>query len=395
MPSFDQQPKIVVLDVETTGTFRTDRIVEISLITLDENSMPIDEYDTLVNPERDIGLSHLDGTNVTSIHGITATMVANAPTFEEIAPAVARRLDDAVLVGHNIAFDIRFLKREFERLDESSFDPGIPVCTYETSGLSLENAVSEFNLSSQQAHRALTDARMCAELMTKTVDGDTECAPAFCVASGDPNPRTLRRGAVDPTKIIKRKISPIHSPWNGDSTGMYRYVLNHVLDDGKIDSRERKQLEELAEELQLSNEQVKEICQLHLATLVAAVERDGIVGEDEHDFLERIAKAMGLENEPIPSMTDLPEEASVEAGMTVCFSGDATMIDSAYTRSFLEKTATLAHLVPRPSVTKKLDMLVLFDPNSYSGKAQKARKYGISIMSVEQFLDEIFAGRPN
>ena len=213
MASFDQPTKKVVLDVETTGLFRTDRIVEISLITLDENSLPIDEYYALVNPERDIGRSYFDGKNVTTIHGITATMVANAPTFEEIAPALTKRLDGAVLIGHNVAFDIRFLTQAFNRLDESFFDPGIPVCTWrESGGLSLENAVYEFNLLSQLAHRSLTDARMCAELMSKTVDGDTECLPAVCEVFEDPNPRTLRRGAVDPKLTIKRNMVVTDSP---------------------------------------------------------------------------------------------------------------------------------------------------------------------------------------
>lgn len=383
--TFSKAAKKVVLDVETTGFGKTDRIIEVSALTVDPISLtPIDEYDTLVNPERDIGNSY--------IHGITASMVTSAPTFAEIAPALARRLDGAILIGHNVAFDAWMLLQEFNRLgDLSSFDPGLPVCTYKAAGVSLEEAGKQYLLTNESMHRALTDARITAELAAIVVDDDTDCRPAFCMASGDPNPRTLRRGAIDPTKAIKRKVSAVDSPWNGDRSGMYRYVLNYVLDDGRIDPDERAVLRDLADELQLSESQVREICRLHLATLIAASERDGVVDKDERKRLEMNANAMGLGDEPLPEMTDLPEDTSVAIGMNVCFSGNATQIHPTYSREYLEQLAVLARMEPRPSVTKALDILVLADIRSASGKARTARKYGIRVISVERFIHEIGA----
>ena len=62
-------PTPVVVDVETTGFGRSDKIVEIAAITLDSATWEtIGEYDTLINPERDVG--------PTGVHGITASMVA-------------------------------------------------------------------------------------------------------------------------------------------------------------------------------------------------------------------------------------------------------------------------------------------------------------------------------
>ena len=59
--------KFVVIDVETTGFSNQDRIIEIALITLDSETLKAaEEYDTLINPERDITATH--------VHGITATM---------------------------------------------------------------------------------------------------------------------------------------------------------------------------------------------------------------------------------------------------------------------------------------------------------------------------------
>ena len=62
---------LVVIDCETTGLGSHDRIVEIAALTLDPRTWELtDEYDTLINPERDVG--------PVGIHGITASMVQTA-----------------------------------------------------------------------------------------------------------------------------------------------------------------------------------------------------------------------------------------------------------------------------------------------------------------------------
>ena len=60
-----------VIDVETTGFGKSDRVVEAAVVLLDPNNLNIvDEFETLVNPLRDIGAIH--------VHGITASMVGEA-----------------------------------------------------------------------------------------------------------------------------------------------------------------------------------------------------------------------------------------------------------------------------------------------------------------------------
>ena len=86
---------LVVIDCETTGLGSHDRIVEIAALTLDPRTWELtDEYDTLINPERDVG--------PVGIHGITASMVETAPTFPEIITTLARRLHGATLIAHNL-----------------------------------------------------------------------------------------------------------------------------------------------------------------------------------------------------------------------------------------------------------------------------------------------------
>lgn len=93
--------RIVVVDTETTGVYPTDRVVEIALITLSLDGEVMDVFDTLIQPECDVG--------ATFIHGITASMVAGAPIFADVAGDVALRLDGACVAAHNLPFDSRML----------------------------------------------------------------------------------------------------------------------------------------------------------------------------------------------------------------------------------------------------------------------------------------------
>jgi hypothetical protein len=64
---FGDADRIAVIDVETTGLSNNDRVVEIAIVTLDAAGDVVDEFDTLINPMRDVGPSW--------IHGIDASMV--------------------------------------------------------------------------------------------------------------------------------------------------------------------------------------------------------------------------------------------------------------------------------------------------------------------------------
>jgi len=96
--------RIAVIDVETTGVYSTDRIVEVAVLTLDCDGRVHDEFETLVQPIRDVG--------PTWLHGIDASMLRGAPTFADVAHHIASRLDGAIVVGHNVRFDMRMIGNE-------------------------------------------------------------------------------------------------------------------------------------------------------------------------------------------------------------------------------------------------------------------------------------------
>ena len=204
MANDSRDAPIAVFDCETTGGGRDDRIVEIAVVTLDPVTLEtIDEYETLVNPERAVGLRRT--------HGITPSMLKAAPVFCEIAAPLARRLHGGVLAAHNL-HDVRMLRREFERMDVA-FHPGAGVCTYQATRKKLAAACDVFGIELEHQHRALADARATARLIGAVL-GPPLVAAAAAVGSVPRarNPRTLRREDVRPpgprTRAVRRPPAP-------------------------------------------------------------------------------------------------------------------------------------------------------------------------------------------
>jgi DNA polymerase-3 subunit epsilon len=118
-----------ILNLETTGLFPSghDWVVEIVLVLADHEGNLVTEWHSLVNPNRDLG--------PTSIHGITADLANEAPSFSELIGDILQLVNGRRLVAHNAGFDQRFLEAEFER---AGVNPGQldALCTMQiASGL--------------------------------------------------------------------------------------------------------------------------------------------------------------------------------------------------------------------------------------------------------------------
>ena len=155
--------RCVFVDLETTGTSAArERITEVGIVSVDfdGDSVRVQEWSSLVNPQRPIP------SEIQWLTGITNAMVRDAPTFAELADTLLERLRDAVFIAHNARFDYGFLKAEFARL-------GIPwrattLCTVRLSRLidpdrsphTLDAVAARYGLDGEQRHRALGDARV-------------------------------------------------------------------------------------------------------------------------------------------------------------------------------------------------------------------------------------------
>lgn len=161
----DPDQAYVVVDVETTGGRSAHhRVTEIGAVKVIGGKV-IDEFSTLVNPERSIP------RNITRLTGISDEMVKDAPKFSEIAKAFRKFVGTAVFVAHNASFDYGFVRDEFRRLEESfrcptlctvvamrRFFPGLP-------SYSLASLTKHFGIPLETHHRALCDARATAGLL--------------------------------------------------------------------------------------------------------------------------------------------------------------------------------------------------------------------------------------
>ena len=103
-----ETPIYTIIDVETTG--RSNQITEISIFKFDGKKV-IDEFTSLVNPNA------LIPPYITTLTGIDNALVANAPTFAEIAEEIENITKDTIFVAHNVNFDYNVIGNEFKAIN--------------------------------------------------------------------------------------------------------------------------------------------------------------------------------------------------------------------------------------------------------------------------------------
>ena len=376
--------KYAVIDLETTGFGNTDRVVEIGVVVIDPaDGSIIDEFDTMLNPSRDLGATH--------IHGITATMVESAPTFADVSGALARVLGGNIMVAHNLPFDRRFLVNEFTRAG-ITIDTGDGLCTLQLSGEKLNAACERRGIMLEHQHRALADARATAQLLL-TLDADAGRTPVSFSTDVPPGmPRTLRRDSIthEVMPLVPSRFR-VRYP-TSDELGMsYLNVLDAYLDDLVLSEDEQVALHDLAATYAITDERRIELHEAYVQALIAAARRDGIVSEAERQLIAAVTSALGVDPGLVPEATAQPKVTSLE-GSRICFTGAAVIAGIQMDRGKLEAIAAQYGMQPVASVTKTTcDLLVAADPASTSGKAQKARQYGIPVISVRDFMSQIDA----
>lgn len=103
-----QQAHLAALDLEGTGAQDRDdeAILEIAVVPITDGQPDLaSAYCTLVHPERAVPRQPWVSP------GLTTAALAHAPIITDIEPELARRLDGAFIVGHNVGVDWRLLHR--------------------------------------------------------------------------------------------------------------------------------------------------------------------------------------------------------------------------------------------------------------------------------------------
>ncbi|MFC0863643.1 exonuclease domain-containing protein [Sphaerimonospora cavernae] len=391
-----------VIDVETTGLAprRNDRVIEIGVVHLTPTGEVTGEWATLLNPERDLGPQH--------IHGIRAADVRHAPTFKDIAGTLAELLHERVVVAHNLPFDLGFVSQEFSRLGaDVPLRRDLGICTMAEAARYLPEAPRALAACCAMAdiplnghHDALIDARAAAALLRHYLGLAAPAVPwrdLLHLATQTSWPHlppsdtpAVRRGAAADrnghflARIVDR-LPRVPHPAAADS---YLALLDQVLLDHHISAAEADALVQLATDLGLGRADLERLHRGYLAALAEAALADGVVTEAERRELELVAALLDLP--PAAVETALSRTAGettpaisrfqLTPGDLIVFTGE---MDGG--REAWEARARRAGYAPHPSVTKKVRLLVAADPDTLSGKARKARAYGLPIVTPDAF----------
>lgn len=163
-----------ILDIETTGgKYNEEGITEIAIYKFDGHKV-VDQFITLVNPEKEIQ------PFVVNLTGINNAMLKNAPKFYEIAKRIIEITEDCSIVAHNANFDYRILKTEYDRL---GFDfKRNTLCTVELSrklipdqnSYSLGKLCKAIGIPMSDRHRANGDALATVQLFKLLLEKDSD-----------------------------------------------------------------------------------------------------------------------------------------------------------------------------------------------------------------------------
>ena len=391
-----------VIDLETTGLFpqKRDRILEVGIIALSDTGEVESEWTTLVNPQRDVGPTH--------IHGITARDVLDAPTFAEVAAGVIAALAGRTLVAHNARFDTQFLDYEFERAGLGTRPPTPSLCTMQLSSSYLRGASRKLKdccsaaaVEHSAQHTALGDARAVAGLLTYYL----QCA-GVPVPWRDINRRTrshwwptltaqgsirtfTRTGAPRrPDAWLDRITSNL--PRNPDARiEAYLDVLEQAMLDGYLSAHEEQALIEVAEDLGLHRDQLAALHATYLDSMAISAWADGVVTEGETLQLVSVAGMLGLPSGLVHIALERAERAKSNSerdggfrlgpGDQVVFTG-ALSVPRDKWEGLVEQVG-----LRNGGVNKGTRVVVAADPDSQSGKAAKARSYGIPVITEAAF----------
>lgn len=229
---------LVFLDLETTGaTAHVDRITEIGLVEVD-CGRHAGEWSSLVNPQRRIPPS------IQTLTGINDAMVAEAPTFDQLAPDLYDRLADKVLVAHNARFDYGFLRQEFQRAGLAF--RAKTLCTVKLSRRlypehahhNLDSLIARHHLDCRARHRALGDAEAVWQFLRLAAaerGAEVLAVAARQVAKQPSLPAHLDRAMIDAIPeapgvylLYGESGAPLYV---GKSIDMRARVLSHFADD--------------------------------------------------------------------------------------------------------------------------------------------------------------------
>ena len=394
-----------VIDFETTGLFPGghDRVIEIGVVHTDAHGSVTGQWETLVNPKRDLGRQ--------DIHHIHASDILDAPTFEQIAAQLVELLRDRVIVAHNASFDTRFLFAELERAGYSMWQQPPVQCTMQLareflpgSGRALVDCCDAYDIVIDDAHRASADALATARLLEAYVlshpmwEGWNEHLLAAEQVSWPtanlPSAEWMTRPAASdapPPHFLERITVTLPEHAGPSECTDYLALLDRALLDRQLSVHETRGLVELAENLGIDRASAQQLHLDYFGAVAAAAWADGVLTEAEIVDLCAVGDLLAIDTSVIGAALEPPIETAtptvighfeIQPGDLVVLTGEMSRPRSDWDRDLAFHGFTTWN-----AVTKKVKLLAAADPDSLSGKARKARDYGIPVVSESWMLE--------
>lgn len=181
---------LVFLDVETTGLRpSSDDIIEVSAIRFEAGMVPVSCFTTLCKPRKPVP------AEASAINNISDEMVADSPSFSQVAASLSDFLHGCNIAGYNLDFDLRFIfaggatlpmeKRFYDVLDLAHLTvPKGYVYDYK-----LETICNYYRIKNSNAHRSLSDCYATSKVFSRIVFDKT--SRQLEADPGDPSERVV------------------------------------------------------------------------------------------------------------------------------------------------------------------------------------------------------------
>ncbi len=159
-------------DTETTGLQPShgDEIIQIGALKVSNGCIHTDQtFEALIDPRRSISAESI------KIHGITEADVEGKPTIDQVLPSFYQFCQDSILLGHNVAFDMRFLQLKEQSTHIIFKQPVIDTLllsavAYPNQPLhSLESSMALLGVQIEHRHNACSDAVATAQVFLKLI----------------------------------------------------------------------------------------------------------------------------------------------------------------------------------------------------------------------------------
>lgn len=161
-----------VFDTETTGldALHGDEVVSIGAVRIVNGRLLRQEsFERLVDPQRSVPAAS------TAVHGLTRAMLRGAPPVETVLREFHRYAEDTVLVGHNVSFDLQFLRLKEQTSGVRLTQPALDTLLLDAlvhpdhAEHSLEAIAARLGVEVVGRHSALGDALVTAEVFLRLV----------------------------------------------------------------------------------------------------------------------------------------------------------------------------------------------------------------------------------